>query len=135
MLYESRYWRMDSFAMELNVFLDKILETVYRNAGSRPLFFSSFSPEVCMCLAMKQRLYPVLFLNDSSNCPTFDIRATSLQTALHFAKTWNLQGVVMASEPLVASPGLIELVKLRGFFCASYGPLNDDPEHAKVITS
>ncbi|OXV07336.1 hypothetical protein Egran_04899, partial [Elaphomyces granulatus] len=132
MLFEAGDWKMDPHAMELNRFLDNILHVVYEFGGNRSLFFSSFSPELCMLLAMKQQIYPIVFLNDSSNAPTGDIRATSLQTAVHFARRFNLQGVVMASEPFIASPKLIRLVKDRGLFCASYGPLNDVPEHAKT---
>ena len=132
MLFEAEDWKMDPHAMELNRFLDNILHVVYEFGGNRSLFFSSFSPELCMLLAMKQQTYPIVFLNDSSNAPTSEIRATSLQTAVHFARRFNLQGVSMASEPFIASPKLIKFVKDRGLFCASYGPLNDVPEHAKV---
>lgn len=132
MLYEARSWAMDTFATELNLFLDTILHVVYNFAGSRPIFFSSFSPELCILLSSKQHVYPVLFLNDSCNWPTGDIRAVSLQEAMRFAKKWDLVGVVMASEPFVASPILIDFVKSSGLVCGSYGAQNDDPRCAKV---
>lgn len=132
MLFEARDFNMDSHAMELNLFLDAMLAVVYEHAGSRPIWFSSFSPELCILLSTKQHLYPVLFLTESGNIPTRDIRAISYQEAVRFAKKWNLKGVVPASEPLVASPMLIDLARDSGLICATWGSLNDDTECAKV---
>lgn len=127
MLYEAVDSQMDTFASEVNHFLDTILSVTYAHAGPRRrVIFSSFSPEICMVLAVKQQSYPILFLNDSSNWPTGDMRATSLQTAVRFAHRFGLAGVAMASEPFVASPGLVEFVRNQGLYTATYGPLNND---------
>lgn len=134
MLFEARDFNMDTFAMELNLYLDTILEIVYKYGGKRPMFFTSFSPELCMLLTTKQQLYPVMFLTESGYIPTRDIRAISFQEAVRFAKKWNLEGVVIRSQPIMASPMLIDLVKSQGLVCASWGDLNDDPECAKVLT-
>ncbi|KAI1153407.1 Glycerophosphoryl diester phosphodiesterase family-domain-containing protein [Nemania diffusa] len=132
MLFEARDFNMDTFAMELNLYLDTILEIVYKYGGKRPMFFTSFSPELCMLLTTKQQLYPVMFLTESGYIPTRDIRAISFQEAVRFAKKWNLEGVVIRSQPIMASPMLIDLVKSQGLVCASWGDLNDDPECAKI---
>lgn len=133
MLYEAVDSQMDTFASEVNHFLDTILSVTYAHAGPRRrVIFSSFSPEICMVLAVKQQSYPILFLNDSSNWPTGDMRATSLQTAVRFAHRFGLAGVAMASEPFVASPGLVEFVRNQGLYTAAYGPLNDDISCAKI---
>ncbi|KAI1270196.1 Glycerophosphoryl diester phosphodiesterase family-domain-containing protein [Xylariaceae sp. FL1019] len=126
MLFEARDFCMDTIAMELNTYLDSILSTVYKHAGSRPLFFTSFSPELCILLSVKQNLYPVLFLTESGYIPTRDIRALSFQEAVRFARKWNLAGVVPRSQNIVAAPGLVGLVKGEGLVCASWGDLNDD---------
>jgi glycerophosphodiester phosphodiesterase len=132
MLYETDDWKMDPYHMELNLFTDTILQVLFRHGRGRHIFLSSFSPELCIMLAVKQKTYPVLFLNDSNLAPTGDPRALSLQSAIHFARRWKLQGVVMASEPFVSSPKLVKFVQKQKLFCASYGNLNDDPECAKV---
>ncbi|KAI0156938.1 Glycerophosphoryl diester phosphodiesterase family-domain-containing protein [Xylariaceae sp. FL1272] len=132
MLFEARDFELDTFAMELNTYLDSILATVYKHAGSRPIFFTSFSPELCILLATKQQLYPVMFLTESGYIPTRDIRAISFQEAVRFARKWNLEGVVPRSQPIVASPRLVDLVKSSGLTCASWGDLNDDTECAKA---
>src|ERR1044072_8713570 len=117
---------MDPYAIELNKFVDAILDVVYAFGGHRPIFFSSFSPEICMALSTKQKTYPILFLSDASNKSTGDIRAVSVQSAVHFARRFGLDGLVMASEPFIASPKLIGAVRDRGLLCMSYGNLNDD---------
>lgn len=136
MLYEAVDSQMDTFASEVNHFLDTILSVTYAHAGPRcRVIFSSFSPEICMVLAVKQQTYPILFLNDSSNWPTGDMRATSLQTAVHFAHRFGLAGVAMASEPFLASPGLVGFVRNQGLYTATYGPLNDDVGWVEVSDS
>lgn len=51
---------------------------------------------------------------------------------MSFAKKWELDGVVMASEPVVLAPQLVEFVKGQGMVCATYGGLNDEVEGATV---
>ncbi len=117
-------------AMELNRFVDSILDIVYKVGSDRRIVFTAFSWELCIVLAAKQETYPVLFLANSINCPTGNTQATSTQTAVRFAQRFGLAGVVMESEPLVASPRLVKLIKGRGLFSASYGPLNNEPKNA-----
>jgi glycerophosphodiester phosphodiesterase len=132
MLFEADDWKMDTYAVELNTFVDAVLEKVSSLGANRPINFSSFSPEICILLSTKQRSYPVLFLNDAGNFPTGDVRASSLQQAIHFAKSWNLSGVDMASEPLVMCPKLVKHVRDSGLVCSTYGTQNNDPKNAKV---
>jgi glycerophosphodiester phosphodiesterase len=133
MLFEATdEWEMETFAIELNLFVNTILTSVMAHASTRPIMFSSFSPEICILLSLKQTRYPVLFLNAGGSCPTGDIRASSLQEAVHFANAWKLDGIVVESDPLVLAPRLIRVVRERGLVCASYGALNNEPEFAKV---
>jgi len=132
MLFEAHDWGMDTYAVELNYLTDTILEKIYRLAGNRTLFFSSFSPEICILLSRKQQVYPVYFLTEAGHIPSADARADSLREAIHFAKAWRLPGVITRSQPLVISPGLTRKVKEAGLTCISWGELNDEPEHAKV---
>ncbi|KAL9090459.1 MAG: hypothetical protein Q9159_001989 [Coniocarpon cinnabarinum] len=130
MLFEAEDWEMDTYAFELNHFVDTILRVIYNFSNKRSIVFSSFSPEICIALVSKQSDYPVLFLNDAGNFPTGDTRASSLQEAIHFARAWGLAGIVMASEPFVLCPGLINYAKGFGLSVASYGSLNNEPDSA-----
>lgn len=127
-------WKSDNIAIEPNLFVDTIISSVllHPSCRFRSIIFSSFSPEICILISLKQSTFPVFFLNDAGNGPTSDVRASSLQEAIHFAKKWALDGVVMASEPFVFAPKLIGLAKEKGLMTASYGALNNEPDCAKV---
>ncbi|KAL9624106.1 MAG: hypothetical protein Q9160_001628 [Pyrenula sp. 1 TL-2023] len=126
MLHESEEEEMDTYAVELNSFVDTVLTKVYDLGSGRNMIFSSFNPDICLLLSFKQPSIPVLFLTDSGTSPVGDIRASSLQEAVRFASRWNLLGVVSAAEPFVLSPRLVKVVKQNGLVCVSYGTLNND---------
>ena len=134
MLYETEEQEMDTFAVELNTFVDAVLTKVYDWDGTkkRNIIFSSFNPDICLLLSFKQPSIPVLFLTDAGTSPVGDIRASSLQEAVRFASRWNLLGIVSAATPLVISPRLVRVVKESGLVCVSYGGLNNDPEKVQV---
>jgi glycerophosphodiester phosphodiesterase len=127
MLFESEEHDMDTYAIELNSFVDTVLTKVYDLGTGRNMLFSSFNPDICLLLSFKQPSIPILFLSDAGTSPVGDIRASSLQEAIRFASRWNLLGVVSAAEPLVACPRLIRVVKESGLVCVSYGVLNNEP--------
>ena len=132
MLFETEEQEMDTYAVELNSFVDAVLTTVYNLAKGRDIIFSSFHPDVCLALAFKQPSIPVLFLTDAGASDVGDIRAQSLQEAIRFASRWDLLGIVSAAEPLVMCPRLVRVVKESGLVCVSYGTLNNEPENVKV---
>ena len=135
MLHESEEQEMDTYAIDLNTFVDTVLAKVYdKNTGSqrRDIIFSSFNPDICLLLSFKQPSIPVLFLTDAGIDIVSDVRASSLQEAIRFASRWNLLGVVTAAEPVVIAPRLIRVVKESGLVCISYGVLNNDPVHVQT---
>ncbi|KAI9809175.1 MAG: hypothetical protein M1825_002466 [Sarcosagium campestre] len=132
MLHESEEEEMDTYAVELNSFVDTVLTKVYDLGKKRNIIFSSFNPDICLLLSFKQPSIPVLFLTDAGTSPVGDIRATSLQEAIRFASRWNLLGVVTAAEPVVNSPRLVKVVKESGLVCVSYGQINNDPEKVQL---
>ncbi|KAI0818132.1 Glycerophosphoryl diester phosphodiesterase family-domain-containing protein [Xylaria sp. FL0064] len=119
---------------ELNLCVDTILEHVHLYGGGRPIILSSFTPEICILLSLKQKAYPVMFITNAGKLPMIDVekRAASMQIAVKFAKLWNLAGIVFASEALVLCPRLIPHVKSLGLVCASYGTQNSVPDHVKA---
>lgn len=132
MLHESEEEEMDTYAVELNSFVDTVLSKVYELGKGRNMLFSSFNPDICLLLSYKQPSIPVLFLTDAGVSNVADVRASSLQEAIRFAARWNLLGVVTAAEPLVLSPRLVKVVKESGLVCVSYGLTNNDSENVKV---
>ncbi|PCH04609.1 Glycerophosphoryl diester phosphodiesterase [Penicillium occitanis (nom. inval.)] len=131
-LYESEAEEMDTYAVEVNSFVDTVLEKVYDLGEGRNMIFSSFNPDICLLLSFKQPSIPVLFLTDAGSSEVGDIRASSLQEAIRFASRWNLLGIVSTAEPFVLCPRLVRVVKESGLVCVSYGTQNNDPENAKL---
>lgn len=132
MLHESEEEEMDTYAVELNSFVDTVLTKVYDMGQDRDILFSSFNPDICLILSFKQPSIPVLFLTDAGASPVGDIRASSLQEAVRFASRWNLLGIVSQAEPLVLCPRLVRIVKESGLVCVSYGMLNNDGVNVDV---
>ncbi|KAL7921341.1 Glycerophosphoryl diester phosphodiesterase family domain-containing protein [Trichoderma austrokoningii] len=120
--------------IDINTFVDAALEKIQRMAGKRPIILSSFTPEVCILLSVKQKAYPVMFITNAGKVPMADkeLRVASLQVGVQFARLWNLAGVVFACEALLSCPRLVRFVKNAGLVCASYGLLNNEPVHARV---
>ena len=119
-------WNMDPFFIEANFFTDTILLCLSKHISTRTVLLSTFNPEICILLARKQARWPVFFATDSGNSQPTDVRAQNLQETVSFAKKWELDGVVLASEPVVLAPHLVGSVKGRGMVCATYGELNDE---------
>ncbi|KAM3424290.1 hypothetical protein BST61_g11173 [Cercospora zeina] len=132
MLFESVEEEMDTYAVELNLFVDTVLKMVYDRRKKRNIVFSSFHPDICLLLTYKQPSIPVLFLTDAGVSPVGDIRASSLQEAIRFASRWNLLGIVSAADPFVLCPSLIGVVQSSGLVCVSYGTANNDPIHSNL---
>ncbi|KAE8359785.1 Glycerophosphoryl diester phosphodiesterase family-domain-containing protein, partial [Aspergillus caelatus] len=91
-------------AIEINTFIDKALEKLFSCGNKkRTIILSSFTPEICILLAIKQHMYPVMFITNAGKPPVTDreMRAASIQSAVRFAKKWNLFGLVLAPEALV----------------------------------
>lgn len=135
MLQEAEEHEMDTYAIELNSFVDTVLQKVYDLGGARNIIFSSFNPDICLLLSFKQPNFPVLFLTDADVGAVRDIRASSLQEAIRFASRWNLLGIVSAAAPLVMCPRLVRVVKESGLVCVSYGMLNNEPKNVQVRSS
>ncbi|OLL24125.1 Glycerophosphodiester phosphodiesterase GDE1 [Neolecta irregularis DAH-3] len=135
MLDESEAEDMDSFAIELNRWVDSILKIVYDLADGRDIVFSSFHPDVCVVLSLKQPSVPILYLTEAGTEVRSDIRATSLQEAVRFASRWNLLGIVSACQPFIECPRLVKVVKESGLICVSYGERNNDPQNARMQVS
>ncbi|KAI1176157.1 Glycerophosphoryl diester phosphodiesterase family-domain-containing protein [Nemania sp. FL0916] len=133
-LHEANDAGVAPIALEINLFVDTILEQIHKLADQRPIILSSFTPEICILLTLKQKAYPVLFISNAGKLPTndFERRVSSVQAGVHFAKTWGLAGLCFASEPLMLCPELIGDVKRSGLLCASYGSQNSIPENVII---
>lgn len=131
-LYEAQVEDMGETAVDLNFWIDTVLKTVYDHSDGRDIIFSSFHPEVCLMLSLKQPQIPILFLTEAGTSIMADVRCDSLQSAVRFSKRWNLLGIVSAAEPIVKCPRLAQVVKSSGLVCFTYGTDNNNPENARM---
>lgn len=133
MLDEAEQESMGEIAIDMNFYVDTILKVVYdENTSGRDILFSSFHPDICLLLSLKQPTMPILFLTEAGTAEMADIRASSLQNAIRFAKKWNLLGIVSAAQTLVKTPRLTQVVKSSGLVCVTYGTLNNETELATI---
>lgn len=120
--------------ININTFVDTVLEKIQRVASQRSITLLSFTPEICILLKLKQKAYPVMFMSNAGKAPQADgdLRAASLEMGVRFAKRWNLDGIVLACEALIQCPRLIRFVQNAGLACASRGVPNNDPANTRV---
>jgi glycerophosphodiester phosphodiesterase len=118
---------------ERNQFVDTILKIVFELAGERKIMFSCFEPDVCIMLRNKQPRYPVFFLT-AGGCgrEACDIRCSSIQQAIRFAKANNLMGIVSNAKPIIQCPELIQTVKRSGLMLCTYGKENNQTENVDL---
>ncbi|KAJ3314073.1 Glycerophosphocholine phosphodiesterase [Boothiomyces sp. JEL0838] len=117
---------------EINTFCDEILKVVFKNAGKRKLYFSSFHPEMCLLLRMKQKKYPVFYLTVAGAQKYYDVRLNSLADAVQVALDFKLDGVVTYCGPLIDCPALIKKIQTLGLNILSYGGKNNNIEDARI---
>ncbi|KAI1925710.1 hypothetical protein LOZ65_002752 [Ophidiomyces ophidiicola] len=133
-LHEAAEAGVAPIAIELNTYLDAVLERIYRFGLDRGIILASFIPEVCILLAKKATGFPVFFITNAGKLPITDMekRGASLQASVQLARLWNLAGIILVAETFLLCPRLIKYVQMAGLVCASYGLVNNVPENAKL---
>ncbi|KAI1958910.1 hypothetical protein LOZ58_004947 [Ophidiomyces ophidiicola] len=133
-LHEAAEAGVAPIAIELNTYLDAVLERIYRFGLDRGIILASFTPEVCILLAKKATGFPVFFITNAGKLPITDMekRGASLQASVQLARLWNLAGIILVAETFLLCPRLIKYVQMAGLVCASYGLVNNVPENAKL---
>lgn len=127
---------LQSDAFEVNGFVDAILRVIADFAGDgRSITFSSFDPNICLALALKQSRYDVFFLSDTLELRDLkDYRSFYVEGAIQFAASQHLAGISMNACTLLspqdeaALPAIPETA-LRG--TAARGPVTAElfPAH------
>jgi len=50
---------------DMNTYVDTVLKVIYDHAGTRNIVFSSFHPDICRHMCLKQPTFPVFFLTEA----------------------------------------------------------------------
>lgn len=114
----------------IDLYCDVILKCVFDNCGDRKIFFSSFNPEICLALKLKQDIVPVFILTDGGY--GLDSDCMSVRAAAKFAHTLGLNGIVCESKILVSSTKILQYLKSLGIHVMSYGECNNFDEDIRI---
>ena len=115
--------------VDRNAYVDCILWDVFEFAKDREIVFSSFDPDICVLLSMKQPKYPVFFLTEMGTLMRSDPRCNSPEASIHFAKAHQLQGLVCPATFLLKSPAVVEQIKKAELMVATWGRDNNHPDN------
>ncbi|XP_060073516.1 glycerophosphocholine phosphodiesterase GPCPD1-like [Ylistrum balloti] len=127
-------WEDENF-WDRNQYVDIVLKNTFEYARGRKIIFSSFDPETCILLRLKQNRYPVLFLtNGGAQCytPYSDIREQSIPMAVYFAQFADILGIDVCTEVLRSRPENIQETKAAGLVLFCWG---EDTNNTDTIRS
>ena len=98
------------------------------SSSARRVIFSSFDPDLCTLLALKQPRHPVFFLTNAGSASFSDPRMNGVGAALDFAAASHLQGVVAhAAGVLPRLHAIVATAHARGLHLFTWGDDNNDP--------
>lgn len=122
--------------VDVNLYLDTILEVVLKHAGTRKVIFSCFNPDICSMLRLKQNKYPVMFLTQGQTVkyPQYqDPRCLNIQMAVQHAGMMELLGVNVHTEDLLRDASQVKLVTEAGLIIFCWGDDNADKATIKYL--
>ncbi|KAJ2080853.1 Glycerophosphocholine phosphodiesterase [Coemansia sp. RSA 988] len=135
-------------SFEVNLFLDRILDVIYkhvcnpslpksqRSKGYRPIVLTSFHPDICLLLAHKVgQDFPIMLLTNSGRSNMADKRCKSMDAAVRLSKWAGLAGIVTHVDPVLQSPRIVSLARRHKLLVATYGAPNFYPENVKLQKS
>merc|ERR1712111_163268 len=113
--YEERVDDGVENVVDLNEYVDTILKVVFdHDSSQRYIIFSSFHPDICKLLQLKQPQFPVLFLTEGGQEHVSDARCNSLRNAIQMARSNSLFGVVTNVKAILKAPHLIDVFHENG---------------------
>ncbi|KAH0944792.1 hypothetical protein HN011_011606 [Eciton burchellii] len=124
---------------DLNIYLDIILKVAMEYGGDRKIVFSSFNPDICAMIRLKQNKYPVVFLTQGITLkyPTYhDPRCQTIPMAMRHALAADILGINVHTEDILRDPSQVKLVKDAGLIIFCWGDDNNDKatiQHLKKL--
>ncbi|XP_014784314.1 glycerophosphocholine phosphodiesterase GPCPD1 isoform X1 [Octopus bimaculoides] len=122
---------------DANFFLDVILAKIFKHSGKRKIILSTFEPDLCCMLHLKQNKYPVLFLTQGINSHWVsykDARCHTTSTAISFAKAESLTGICAHAEELLKDTELMEMCVRENLSLIAWGNDIENYDNMKVLT-
>uniref|UniRef100_A0A914Z835 GP-PDE domain-containing protein n=1 Tax=Panagrolaimus superbus TaxID=310955 RepID=A0A914Z835_9BILA len=121
---------------ERNMFIDIILNDVLTHAGCRRIVFSSFDPDICSLISLKQNKYPILFLCvgiTTRYVPFLDQRSATSEMAINFAASQSILGVNFHSEDLLREASPVKKAHEFGLVSFVWGDDLDDRKNVEYM--
>lgn len=122
--------------VEMNTFVDKILEVVLDNAGDRNVVFSCFHPDIVTMLRLKQNKYPVIFLTQgvTAKWPQYrDPRCHNVTMGTHHAVSASLLGLSVHAEDLLRDDTQVRYIIDAGLQVWCWGTDANDVGNVKRL--
>ncbi|XP_043480117.1 glycerophosphocholine phosphodiesterase GPCPD1-like [Leptopilina heterotoma] len=116
---------------DLNVYLDIILKVVLEYGCERKIVFSSFNPDICAMIRLKQNKYPVVFLTQgvTAKYPMYhDTRCQTIPMAVRHALAADILGINVHTEDILRDPSQVKLVRNAGLIIFCWGDDNNDKD-------
>eukprot|EP01087_Luapelamoeba_hula_P021440 TRINITY_DN749_c0_g2_i3.p1 TRINITY_DN749_c0_g2~~TRINITY_DN749_c0_g2_i3.p1 ORF type:complete len:771 (+),score=132.61 TRINITY_DN749_c0_g2_i3:203-2515(+) len=125
---ESEKSRKSLDYFDRNHVLNTILKVLFDYAGKRPIFISSFDPDLCMMCCLKQPRYPVFLLTEGGACGMVyeDERRNTLDGALKFSKEAHLRGVAPWTRALLPDLDFVKRCHDAGLLLFTWGADNNE---------
>lgn len=101
-------------SIDVNIYLDTILDVILKYGGERRIIFSCFNPDVCRMVRLKQNRYPVMFLTQGQTAryPVFrDPRCQTISAAVQCAICSEILGVNVHTEDLLRDASQVKYIK------------------------
>ncbi|XP_043276191.1 glycerophosphocholine phosphodiesterase GPCPD1-like isoform X2 [Venturia canescens] len=124
---------------DLNTYLDIILKVTLEYGGDRKIVFSSFNPDICIMIRLKQNKYPVVFLTQgvTAKYPTYhDPRCQTIPMAMKHAIAADILGINVHTEDILRDPSQVKIVRDAGLIIFCWGDDNNDKatiQHLKKL--
>ncbi|XP_018318906.1 glycerophosphocholine phosphodiesterase GPCPD1 [Agrilus planipennis] len=122
--------------IDLNLYLDTIIEVAMSHGYCRKIIFSSFNPDICTMIKLKQNKYPVLFLTQGETTkypPYMDPRCISIAAAVQQATLMELLGVNVHSEDILRNPSQVNFALQANLVIFCWGDENADKGTIKYL--
>lgn len=106
---------------EINDFVDRILDCIYKHDNGRAIILSTFNANVAIMLRLKQTKYPVHFLTTGDSKRFNDPLTKTIKNAIHFAEAFGMTGI----NPNVANLTelLVRYAQDRGLLVYAWGKI------------
>jgi glycerophosphocholine phosphodiesterase GPCPD1 len=118
---------------EINEYVDIILGIIESYVKERTVIISSFHPDICSLIRVKQKRFPLLFLTMGTTnkyMHYLDPRTHTIETATYFALSMNFTGIDVHAEDIIRNRTLINFVKFNKLVLFCWG---EDLNSAQLI--